>query len=239
MADFPSIADHALVWIFGIILPFLSGLQSHNLSGAIQFNEQSRKRLYLSNSLMLAIAGSAILLMWTAKQRSFDGLGFRFPNMDNFFPVMILVFAFLIGYAVDLYLSARKINQLKKEASWFERSSFLPESFKELPSYIILCLSAGIFEEIIYRGFMVTYFLPLISTPGEVPWMAILAPSILFSLAHTYQGWIAVIKIFIFSILLGIIFILSKSIYPTMVLHFFIDLIGGIVALIQYRKQNH
>lgn len=238
MTTFPSMTDHILVWVFGIILPFLSALQSQKLSGSIQFNKESRKNLYLSNSLMLAIAGSVILLIWTVKQRAFQFLGFTLPSTEHQKLVFLLVFLFLAGYAIDLYFGSRKIRQLKKEESWFEKSSFLPESFKELPTYTLLCLSAGIFEEIIYRGFMVTYFLPLFPSPGGLPWVAIIAPSILFSLAHKYQGWGAVIKIFIFSLLLGTIFILSKSIYPTMVLHFLIDLIGGIVTLMQYKKRN-
>ena len=238
MTTFPSLADHLLVWVFGIILPFLSGLQSQKLSGSIQFNKESRKSLYLSNSLMLAIAGSVILIVWTAKQRAFKFLGFTLPSTEHQNLVFLLVFIFLAGYTIDLYFCARKIRQSKKEETWFEKSSFLPESFKELPAYIVLCLSAGIFEEIIYRGFMVTYFLPLFSSQADIPWVAIIAPSILFSLAHKYQGWDAVVKIFIFSLLLGSIFILSKSIYPTMALHFLIDLIGGIVTLLQYQKRN-
>jgi membrane protease YdiL (CAAX protease family) len=238
MTTFPSLVDHLLVWAFGIILPFFSGLQSQKLSGSIQFSKESRKTLYLSNSLMLAIAGSVILILWTAKQRAFQFLGFSLPSTEHQNLVFLLVFLFLAGYTIDLYFSARKIRQSKKEESWFEKSSFLPESFKELPAYIVLCLAAGIFEEIIYRGFMVTYFLPLFSSPGDIPWVAIIAPSILFSLAHKYQGWDAVAKIFIFSLLLGAIFILSKSIYPTMVIHFLIDLIGGIVAILQFQKKN-
>jgi membrane protease YdiL (CAAX protease family) len=239
MEAFPSIADHILIWIFGIILPFISGLQSQLLAGSIQFNEYTRKKLYLSNSLMLAIAGSTVLLLWFFKQRCLTTLGFNLPQLQNkYFTVFFLVAAFIIGYVIDLYFSARKMNALKQEDNWFEKSSFLPEKTRELPSYIILCLCAGIFEEIIYRGFMVTYFLPLNGTENEIPWMAIFAPSVLFSLAHTYQGWTAVIKIFIFSLLLGVIFIITKSIYPTMILHFLIDLVGGIVAMIQFNKKN-
>jgi membrane protease YdiL (CAAX protease family) len=147
-----------------------------------------------------------------------------------------LIGVFIIGYLIDLLISTRKIKDLQQEENWFEKSSFLPEKAKELPTYVLLCLCAGIFEEIIYRGFMVTYFLP---TDGSdnIPWVALFAPSVLFSLAHTYQGWIAVIKIFIFSLLLGAIFILTKSIYPTMILHFLIDLVGGIVAMKQYKKE--
>jgi len=239
MVEFPALADHVLIWVFGIILPFMSGLQSQQLSGSIQFNEYTRRKLYLSNSLMLGIAGSIILGLWLFKQRSFDALGFRLPQLENqYITVSTLIIVFIIGYALDLYTSAKKMNSLKESETWFESSSFLPEKIKELPSYIVLCLCAGIFEEIIYRGFMVTYFLPLMGNENDIPWMAIFAPSVLFSLAHTYQGWSAVIKIFIFSLLLGIIFILTKSIYPTMVLHFLIDLIGGIVAMLQFQKKN-
>jgi membrane protease YdiL (CAAX protease family) len=239
MDAFPSIADHILIWVFGIILPFISGLQSQLLAGSLQFNEYTRKKLYLSNSLMLAIAGSIILLLWILKQRGLTTLGFRLPQLHNqYFTVFFLVTVFIIGYVIDLYFSARKMNALKQEDNWFEKSSFLPEKTRELPAYILLCLCAGIFEEIIYRGFMVTYFLPINGTNSEIPWMAIFAPSVLFSLAHTYQGWTAVIKIFIFSLLLGVIFIITKSIYPTMILHFLIDLIGGIVAMLQFNKKN-
>ena len=139
---------------------------------------------------------------------------------------------------LDLYISSKKIKNDQKEDSWFEKSSFLPQHLRELPAYTLLCLCAGIFEEIIYRGFMVTYFLPLQGIENTIPWIALIAPSVLFSLAHTYQGWIAVIKIFIFSLLLGTIFIVTKSIYPTMILHFLIDLIGGIVAMTQYKKKD-
>ena len=239
MDAFPSLADHILIWVFGIILPFMSGLQSQLLAGSLQFNEYTRKKLYLSNSLMLAIAGSIVLLLWLFKQRGLSTLGFSLPILHNqYFTIFFLIAAFFTGYGIDLYFSARKMNALKQEDNWFERSSFLPEKGRELPAYVLLCLCAGVFEEIIYRGFMVTYFLPLNGTESEIPWMAIFAPSVLFSLAHTYQGWSAVIKIFIFSLLLGIIFIITKSIYPTMVLHFLIDLIGGIVAMLQFQKKN-
>jgi membrane protease YdiL (CAAX protease family) len=237
MEAFPSLADDVLIWIFGIILPFFSGLQSQLLAGSLHYNEYTRKKLYLSNSLMLAVAGSVILVLWQFKQRNFINLGFKTPDIENqFWIVFLLIGVFIIGYLIDLLISARKIKDLRQEENWFEKSSFLPEKAKELPAYVLLCLCAGIFEEIIYRGFMVTYFLP---TDGSdnIPWVALFAPSVLFSLAHTYQGWIAVIKIFIFSLLLGAIFILTKSIYPTMILHFLIDLVGGIVAMKQYKQE--
>ena len=239
MSDYPSLIDHILIWIFGIIFPFISGLQSEKLRGSIIFNEQSRRRLYLGNSIMLFLSGSTILITWFIKQRNFSILGFsksfQYTNTS-----LIILGLFIIAYVVDLLFSYKKAKS-KKEISdleWFEKSSFLPEYTRELPLYILLCACAGIFEEIIYRGFIVSYFLP-IQQSDTFPFLALFAPSILFSLAHYYQGWISVLKIFIFSTLLSWIFISSKSIYINMIIHFLIDLTGGILMLKSKQKKTY
>ena len=231
MFNFPALPDHILIWIFGIILPFFSGLQSEKLQGKIIFNEASRKRLYLANSLMLALSGTSILLLWLFKERDFGILGFS-KAIQFSTPLLLVLSIFIIAYAIDVFFTIRQIKQDKenKEQDWFEKSSFLPERFRELPYYILLCICAGVFEEIIYRSFMVTYFLPQ-NDPTAFPILALLAPSVLFSLAHYYQGWTSVVKIFIFSTLLSWMFIASKSIYLNMGLHFLIDLISGVIMM--------
>jgi len=238
MINFPSLADHSLIWIFGIVLPFLSGSQSEKLRGSIQFDASSRKKLYLGNSFMLAISGSSVLVLWLIKDRSFSELGFT-KSIEITPMVWGIISLFVIAYLLDLFITLKELNKSNgtKEKDWFEKSSFLPEKIRELPAYILLCACAGVFEEIIYRGFMVTYFLT--NQDGTTfPIIAIVAPSILFSLAHYYQGWSSVLKIFIFASLLSGIFIVSKSIYPTMVLHFLIDLTSGLIIMKKNKRQT-
>ena len=230
MNDFPSITDHLVVWIFGIIFPFLSGLQSEKLNGEIVFNAESRKKLYLGNSLMLAISGGSIIGIWFLKNRPFESLGLR--TIEHFSSMLFIpLIIFITAYAIDLLNTKKQLSNglTKNDVEWFEKSSFLPEQKSELKYYIILCICAGIFEEIIYRSFMVTYFLP--SEQSGFPFLALFAPAILFSLAHYYQGWQAVFKIMLFSSLLGWIFIVSKSIYLNMFIHFMVDLISGILIM--------
>ena len=237
MNDFPSITDHVVVWIFGIIFPFLSGLQSEKLNGEILFNADTRKKLYLGNSLMLSISGLSILGIWYIKKRSFDSLGFR--SIEHFTTLLILPLVLFISfYAIDLLNTKKQLTSAadNKDAEWFEKSSFLPEQKSELKYYIILCICAGIFEEIIYRSFMVNYFLPLQQV--GFPFLALFAPAILFSLAHYYQGWQAVFKIMLFSSLLGWIFIVTKSIYLNMFIHFMVDLISGLLIMKSKIKKN-
>jgi membrane protease YdiL (CAAX protease family) len=158
------------------------------------------------------------------------------PDWDNYVLIILLLFVFISLYLADLFISSRKQENSSNETEWYEKSSFLPEKWKEIPAFMILCLCAGVFEEIIYRGFMVNYFIQ--DNPGSMfPATALLAPAILFSLAHFYQGWTSVFKIFLFTLLLNFIFIQTKSLYPTMIIHFLVDLISGMSAL--FSKRNH
>ncbi len=84
---------------------------------------------------------------------------------------------------------------------------------------------------------MVTYFLPRYNDSSGLPVLACVAPAFLFSLAHYYQGWHSMLKIFLLSLLLGIIFILSESLVIVMVIHFLIDLTGGIIAMKYLRER--
>ena len=233
MDNFPSIADHSLIWIFGIIVPFISGLQSEKLSGGVQFDSSSRRRLYLANSLMLGIAGSIVLILWAFKKRTWNTLGFRDVDNKHLTVTVIAILIFVLAYVVDTIITNKSVKKQGSTTDWFNTYSFLPQNKQDLLPYILLCACAGFFEEIIYRGFMVSYFMPLHDKSMPIPWIAILAPTFLFSLAHYYQGWTAVVKIGIFSMLFGVIYIYSKSLYPPMILHFLVDLFSGLFYMRQ------
>ena len=62
-------------------------------------------------------------------------------------------------------------------------------------------------------------------------WVAIIIPALVFSLSHMYQGWLAVLKIFIISMLFGCIFSVSGSLIVVILIHVFIDIISGLVGV--------
>ena len=141
--DFPALTDHIYIWIFGIILPFLSGLQSHQLSGSIKFDSQLRRKLYLSNSLMLSLAGGSVLLMWLFKKRSLTSLGFSLPDWDKYVLIILLLFVFISLYLADLFISSRKQENSSNEAEWYEKSSFCLKNGKK---YQHLCYYVSVPE---------------------------------------------------------------------------------------------
>lgn len=85
-----------------------------------------------------------------------------------------------------------------------------------------LCFhTPGVTEEIIYRGFLIFAFAFLF--PHLSIWLIILLASLLFGLAHTYQGLITgVLRTTIFGMLFSILYIALGSILPLIVFHFLI-----------------
>ena len=241
MDNFPVLSDHILVLIYGLVIPFMSGVKSLENFQNIQFTEAIRRRFYLANSLFLCLAAVVILVTWWLHDRPFDAMGFRLSiDVKNQELTFSLIALLAILYAGDLLMSIRKWKKRDLTVDTLDDTTpFLPRKLRELPAYIVMCISAGVFEEIIYRGYMVTYFLPEYNFSTGLPVLAVTAPAFLFSLAHYYQGWQAVLKIFLLSLLLGIIFLSSGSIWVVMIIHFLIDLIGGLVAMRLMKSQEN
>jgi membrane protease YdiL (CAAX protease family) len=240
MAGFPSLADHLLVLLFGCGLPLLSSLQGRRALDSIVFNEPVRRRFYLSNSLTLALFAGIILVSWSIQDRPFAEMGFRAPKPSPDMGLATgLTLLLMAAYTLDLLQGVRKAHRHREERTrMLERTPFLPRHARELPLYVLMCASAGVFEEIIYRGFMVTYFLPEPNGRSGWPWLAVTVPALLFGMAHHYQGWQAMGKVMLLSMLLALIFILSGSIGWVMAVHFGIDLAAGIATMAVMRKAD-
>jgi membrane protease YdiL (CAAX protease family) len=232
MPEVPNFFDHILIFVLGIILPFISGVKSREGFQSMHFTAALRRRFYLANSTLLWMAALIITFYWWAMGRPLPEMGLRLVQVKNLPLTIGLSVTLVVLYVGDILVSLR--NESAREETLEEQEAstpFLPESFREFPAYGWMCVTAGVCEELLYRGYMVTYFLPLPFQHPQFPWMALFFPAILFSLAHYYQGWRAVIKIFVLSVLLAGIYLSSGSLIIGMVLHFAIDLVGGILAV--------
>lgn len=99
---------------------------------------------------------------------------------------------------------------------------FLPGSPRERRWFAVVSLSAGICEEIIYRGFLVPYLAVGPLAMGPIP--AILVAAVVFGMAHGYQGWVGVIATGVIALIMTVLFLLSGSLWLPMVVHALLDL---------------
>ena len=110
------------------------------------------------------------------------------------------------------------------------QASFLPETRRETTHFSVLGVTAGITEEIIFRGFLISY---LMAFTGGSPLSLVIAvalPGAVFMLGHLYEGWSAAFRVFMLAIAFGGIYVDTGSLLVPIVVHAVIDVAMGILA---------
>jgi membrane protease YdiL (CAAX protease family) len=98
----------------------------------------------------------------------------------------------------------------------------LPNTAAERAAFVLLSLTAGVCEEVLYRGFLIRF---LHEGALALPVAAALAvSSVAFGLGHAYQGFKGVLTTTACGLGLGLLFLLTGSLIPAVVLHALIDL---------------
>jgi membrane protease YdiL (CAAX protease family) len=101
----------------------------------------------------------------------------------------------------------------------------LPRTRGEKLHFTGLSLCAGFGEEMAYRGYAIAVLTPIV---GNVWGVAVLS-SCVFGLLHAYQGALGVVRTGLLGLILAASFILSGSLWPAIIAHATVDLIGGLV----------
>ncbi|MHB8302900.1 MAG: CPBP family intramembrane glutamic endopeptidase [Acidobacteriaceae bacterium] len=99
---------------------------------------------------------------------------------------------------------------------------FLPTTAEEIRWFTLLCVSAGICEEFLFRGFLMPY---LHYAPLYLGWtLALVISSISFGLNHLYQGASGVFSTALAGFAFGLLFLLTGNLILPMVMHVVVDL---------------
>ena len=98
----------------------------------------------------------------------------------------------------------------------------LPHTEKERRLFWLVSLTAGVTEEIFFRGFLIWF---LAAWMG--PLLAVLLSSALFGAGHIYMGWAQAPKTALVGLILAFIALGSASLVPAMLLHAALDWNSG------------
>jgi membrane protease YdiL (CAAX protease family) len=99
----------------------------------------------------------------------------------------------------------------------------LPQSTVELLPYLALAITAGLCEEFLYRGFAMA----ALAHVGLQAWAVVLISSVLFGLAHSYQGRGGIIMTLIIGTILGTSRIAYDCLVPAIFWHSAVDVVAG------------
>ncbi len=141
-----------------------------------------------------------------------------------------LAFAFLIPTLATL--PARwnwRTTEQKQRMLWR-----IPTRPSDLGWWAIVSLSAGITEEIIYRGAMLQLWERVVGSW----WLAVSGCSIVFAIAHFVQGWRSMSIIFFLAIANHLIVRATGDLYTAMAIHVVYDFLAGTIFLVLVRREG-
>lgn len=220
-------ADHIVGVMVCIIAPLLVVGTRSLAESDLTFTGEEKIRLYHQNGLFLTVVALSVLTVWRLPGRSLSALGFAWPTWSA--AAGYLLGAAILFYAADLLVQygwrARR-DQAREE---FRRGSgvILPATNRELGHFFFLSVAAGVGEEIIFRGFLLQYLAFWFGHSLAETAAAALVSSAIFAYLHGYQGWVAMVKIFFIALLFAALFVVTRSLWPVIILHTLIDMVSG------------
>ena len=131
--------------------------------------------------------------------------------------------AALVALFAPIVAVMRSEKAHERVAKSLEKLNFiLPKSVEERRWFVLVAITAGVCEEVLYRGFLIHYFRELPVSIGLIG--ALILSSCVFGFAHLYQGAVGIVQTTILGAIFGFIFIVTGSLLLPMMLHALIDL---------------
>jgi uncharacterized protein len=170
----------------------------------------------------------AVVVAWRAIARGMTSTQLGLVAHDRIRVVSVTVIgALLLGFLH--WLNLRRMGSIQNPALEKFRDlarKLLPQSRMEFLPYSALAVTAGICEEFIFRGFAMS----ALSRAGWNVIVIVIFTSVLFGLAHAYQGRGGIVG----TTLLGLLFAVGRlayhSLVPVVVWHAVLDLVAGVAG---------
>jgi uncharacterized protein len=219
--------DLLLIFLFlGVVVPWRGRVRLRELLAKPKVGASERIALYLSTIAFQWIA--AAVVAWRGWAHGFRptqlGLVVHGPWR------LALVGIFGAGVIATLqWLNLRRMGRQDARVPAVLKGlaqRILPQSTREMPTFFALAVTAGICEEFIYRGFAIAVFL----RAGLPSWSVVLLSSVLFGLAHLYQGRGGLLGTMILGALFGAARMGYDSLVPVILWHAAVDCIAGVAG---------
>ncbi|MFD1350836.1 CPBP family glutamic-type intramembrane protease [Oceanobacillus caeni] len=192
----------------------------------IESNHISKWRIYGETMISQWIIVIIFLAYWFWTKRSFKDL-FSFKNpIFSFQTEFLIALGLGVGLSIVMFVLiisfSKTIRKKVSEALTDESIQFLlPTTLGERLFFLLIAITAGVCEEIIFRGVML-YYLSHLQFELSIIVIGIIS-SLLFGIVHLYQGWKGVFLTSYLGAVLFFLFVGTGYLLVPIVLHFLID----------------
>jgi uncharacterized protein len=232
----PIALDHAFAVLLAVFFPLRAALFGYRRLVAAEPVEVPRVRMWLYRqgiAIQWTLTAVAILL-WAWQRRPWGALGvvprptWGLLGATVVFTVLVLLVLAQRRRALD---DDEALEHVRLQTRNVAR--MMPRSGEELRWFARLAITAGICEELLYRGYLIWY---LTSWMSVVP--AALVASVVFGFGHAYQGPRGIAITSVVGVLMSAIYLITGSLFASMVIHALTDLYTGYMAHAAFARED-
>lgn len=220
-----------LIVSLSIIYPITGYIQQKKLKKSISDGGYNKIKWYRETIIWSWIPVLLIILLIPLSNMTLKSIGVKWinigtPSLNNWivYSLIGLYLLYLLYniYSIIVLKYSKKSRTITATKIPEDFRIFLPITKREKSTWDFVAISAGITEEIIYRGYLF-YALGIIF-PNISLILILLISSIIFGIGHIYQGKEA-IKPTIIGFVFGVFYIVFNSIIPIIIIHIAQDLV--------------
>lgn len=229
-------ADHLLALLLAVFFPIRSATFGYRRLAVAAAPDVPRVRGQLyGQALLLQWGFSAVVAaLWIAHARPWAALGLVWRPGAGAYATAAALALLVAGIAMQMPRAlADPETQQRVRQRLGNIRRMLPERPDEVGRFYLLAFTAGVCEELLYRGFLFDYLRHF------APWPVAAAIAVLlFGLGHSYQGVKGVFTTTIAGAVLTTIVLVSGSLYLAMLAHMLLDAYSGTLGRIAFAAER-
>ncbi len=228
--------DHIFILLLFVLQPVCGAFDArYYIARSRAGLPAERVRFYRQTALIEWVFLLVLIAVWLDFDRPVADLGLVTPGGAGFWAGTALCVG-LVGFLLYYWRSAQTASAAQKTEytnSLGDLVVFLPHTRTELRSFCGVSITAGIVEELVYRGFVIWYlaqYMPI--------WVAVGVSSAAFGIAHSYLGRSGMLRAGLAGLAFGVLYVVTGSIWLPIIAHALIDLLQG-AALHEVLREDH
>ena len=226
MTSSAFVPAHLLVAYLIFVQPVRGVLQYRALTKSLASgNESARLHFYRKFVLRwwasVFLLGFVLILLPFPLGATLREMGLRVPR--NWMIVGSVFLGVIVAELIRLVIWRKPTVRAKLLKKLERFRALLPVTKVERHSYLGFAITAGVCEELVYRGFLLFYFLQIFQDTIPFEW-GIVFSAVVFGLAHCYQGLRGVLATGLIGIFFAYLYWYTGSLFPSMVTHALMDL---------------
>jgi len=207
-----------------VVQPVASERSFRKFLERIRVDKRARVRFYLRGIVMKWLLVVVVWLIVMLANLSLAAIGLQAPNAgaSSFLWIAATLVGLVLSTLVFRRLASTPEGREQLESAMMAPLELIPVTSEEKSVWVVAAITAGVCEEILYRGFLIWYLMAVFPHMNMIA--ALIASSVFFGFAHYYQGLRGIIATGIIGGLLAWIYYSTGSLLAPIIIHALVDL---------------